>query len=305
MFPLFSIFPGASQGLGRNMPILVNEPSRAGEWFSLLGTPETDERRWFNVMQQTAGGSRLLQFIPIFPCPGNHEIDDQRTMTEKIFSRREAMNMRIYLQLFRPLYPSQEYGPNGRQWYSVEYGDIHLVSLSAFRWFAWPAHEKPDWFLFDDIGRGSPQYEWLKKALITAQQCRYTWISMHWHIFNRSRATQIPFTRPVPSAGNPNRMIYPQNEDYALRDLKPLWEEYGVNAVSYGHAHVYERYTSNGIQYVEASSIGNTYRNGREPKCSGQEGEKHRVIMVLTSRGLRFWASSTIKKRLGRLRPRR
>ena len=58
-------------------------------------------------------------------------------------------------------------------------------------------------------------------------------------------------------------------------DLKPLWEKYEVNAVSYGHAHVYERYTAKGVQYVEASSIGNTYRNGKDPQCSGQEGEKY------------------------------
>ena len=254
---------------------LVNDPIRAGEWFSLPGTPEIDERRWFNVMQQTAGGCRLLQYTPIFPCPGNHEIDDQRTMTDKTFARRDAMSLRIYMQLFRPLYPEQEYGPNGRHWYSMDYGDLHLVSLSAFRWFAWPAHEKPGWFLFDHIGKGSAQYEWLKEDLITAQRRKYIWVSMHWHVFNRSQATRVPFTQPISLAGNPAREIYPQEEDYVLRDLKPLWEKYAVHAVSYGHAHVYERYTSNGIQYVEASSIGNTYRNGKDPTCSGQEGGKY------------------------------
>jgi hypothetical protein len=76
-------------------------------------------------------------------------------------------------------------------------------------------------------------------------------------------------------ASNPARKIYLQEEDYVLRDLKPLWEKHGVHAVSYGHAHVYERYTSNGIQYVEASSIGNTYRNEKDPRCSGQEGGKY------------------------------
>ncbi|NWF54955.1 MAG: metallophosphoesterase family protein [Syntrophaceae bacterium] len=254
---------------------LVNDPIRAGEWFSLPGTPEVDERRWFNVMQQTGGGCRLLQYIPIFPCPGNHEIDDQRTMTHKNFARREAMSLRIYMQLFRPLYPDQEYGPNGRHWYSADYGDLHLISLSVFRWFAWPAHEKPGWFLFDDIGRRSPQYEWLREDLISAQQRKYIWVSMHWHVFNRSRATRIPFTHPADMPGNPTSMIYDRREDFIFRDLKPLWEKSGVQAVSYGHAHVYERYTSQGIQYLEASSIGNTYRNGKEPQCSGQEGGRY------------------------------
>jgi hypothetical protein len=254
---------------------LVNDPTRAGEWFSIPGTPEIKERRWFTVMQQTASGCRLLQYIPIFPCPGNHEVDDQRTMTDKRFARREAMSLKIYMQLFRPLYPEQDYGSNGRHWYSIDYGDLHLVSLSAFRWFAWPAHEKPGWFLFDDIGKGSPQFEWLKEDLITAQQRKYIWVSMHWHVFNRSRATRIPFTRPVPSPRDSARMIYLQDEDYIFKNLKPLWEKYGVQAVSYGHAHVYERYASNGVQYVEASSIGNTYRNEKDPRCSGQEGQEY------------------------------
>jgi hypothetical protein len=62
---------------------------------------------------------------------------------------------------------------------------------------------------------------------------------------------------------------YPADQDYLLRDIKPLYEKYGVNAVSFGHSHVYERYCFNGVNYIEAASIGNSYVNPSDPLHSG------------------------------------
>ena len=42
--------------------------------------------------------------------------------------------------------------------------------------------------------------------------------------------------------------------------LRPIYETYGVDAVNFGHSHVYERYQINGVNYIEAASIGNNYR---------------------------------------------
>lgn len=42
--------------------------------------------------------------------------------------------------------------------------------------------------------------------------------------------------------------------------LRPIYETYGVDAVNIGHSHVYERYQINGVNYIEAASIGNNYR---------------------------------------------
>jgi hypothetical protein len=108
----------------------------------------------------------------------------------------------------------------------------------------------------------------LKKDLPNARDQKYKWITMHWHMFNRSRDLGIPFTDPVPVSHDPNRMTYPAEEDYLLRDFKPLLERYGVDAVSYGHTHVYERYRINGIHYIEAASNGNNYRSPNDPPCS-------------------------------------
>ena len=93
-------------------------------------------------------------------------------------------------------------------------------------------------------------------------------------MFNRpSQATNIPYTDPVLVNGVET---YPAEQDYLLRDIKPLYEKYGVIAVSFGHSHVYGRYLFNGVNYIEAASIGNTYENNSDPMYSGQ-GEQYPV----------------------------
>ncbi len=247
---------------------MTNAPIKAGEWFTLPGAPEQDDKRWFNVMQQTADGCRLLQYMPLYPAPGNHEIDDQTLLSDRKLTAREKLSMRIYMQLFRPLYPDQQYGAGGRHWYSADYGDLHLVSLSLTRWFNWPATQAPGWYLFDDVKRGSPQFDWLEQDLAGVAVRQYIWVTQHWHMFNRATDVSVPYTDPVPSASDPEKMEYPADRDFLLRDLQPLFEEYGVNAVNFGHSHVYERYRVNGVSYIEAASIGNTYRTAKDPVCS-------------------------------------
>lgn len=247
---------------------LVNTACHAGEWFSVPGTSEEDDKRWFNAMQQTTGDTRLLQYTPIFPSPGNHEINEQERLTDKTLADRSKLSLKIYMQLFRTLYPEQQYEPNGKHWYSVDYADLHLDSLSILRSFGWPATEKPGWFMFDDIKASSPQYQWLQHDLETAKSRKYKWVTQHWHMYNRRDDVCVPYTDPVPSPDNPDLMLYPSQDDYLQRDIKPLFEKYGVNGVSFGHSHVYERYLINGVNYIEAASIGNTYRVPTDPSCS-------------------------------------
>jgi hypothetical protein len=249
---------------------LVNNSTHMEEWLSYPGTsiPEGDEHRWFNVMQQTTDGARLMQYIPTFPSPGNHEIDEQDRLKDPSLSDRQKLNLKIYMQLFRPLYPKQQYGADGKHWYFADFGDLHIVSLSLNRWFGYAKETPPGWFLLDGIKAGSPQYNWLKKDLKDVEKKKYIWVTEHWHMFNRpSQATDVPYTDPVLVNGVET---YPADQDYLLRDIKPLYEKYGVNAVSFGHSHVYERYLFNGVNYIEAASIGNSYVNPSDPLHSGQ-----------------------------------
>lgn len=243
---------------------LQNTPWKSSEWFPVPGVyavPAEKGKEWFPVMQQTEGGARLLQYAPIFPTPGNHELDDQRALTDKTMALDTSKwSLSIYMQIFRPLYPEQEYGAGGKHWYSADFADLHIVSLSAFRWHPWAGDEAPGWQIFDDLKPGSPQYEWLLEDL-TTNESTFKWVTLHWHMMNRGVDGHTPFSPPVVEGG---KVKYPE-PDYCHHYLKPLFELCGVNAVSFGHSHVYERYRINGVHYIEAATIGNTYRADSDP----------------------------------------
>jgi hypothetical protein len=167
------------------------------------------------------------------------------------------------MQLFRPLYPDQEYGVNGRRWYSANYGDMHITSINVHRWQAWDGFEAPGWITKNDISPESKQVKWLSEDLENAGT-KYKWVMMHWHMMNRGDDGYIPVSNPEPDKNNPGKVIYP-NGDYCYDVLRPLFEKNGVNAVNYGHSHVYERYFLNGVNYIEAASIGNNYRGTNDP----------------------------------------
>ena len=93
---------------------------------------------------------------------------------------------------------------------------------------------------------------------------KYKWVVMHWHMVNRGDDGYFPASAPVQDTANPDKVIYPDG-DYCWDVLRPLYEEYKVNGVNYGHSHVYERYLINGVNYIEAATIGNNYRATNDP----------------------------------------
>lgn len=245
---------------------LQNTPWKAGEWFFVEDcfiAPNELGKTWFEIMQQEEDGSELLQYTPIFVTPGNHEVDDQRIMSSKemTVNNVDDWSLSIYMQIFRPLYPEQEYYPNGRHWYSADYGDLHISSISAFRWQAWSGLESPGWMMFDDISQGSPQVKWLRDDL-KESDAQYKWVNMHWHMVNRGDDGWYPYSEPL--VKKDGSVKYPHG-DYAWNVLRPLYEKYGVNGVNFGHSHVYERYLINDVNYIEAASIGNNYRGQDDP----------------------------------------
>jgi len=273
-----------------------NTPWKIGEWFPVDGcfiAPAEKGKEWFTAMQQTQDSTRLLQYLPIFPCPGNHEIDDQRILVDKeMASDPSKKTMSIYLQLFRPLYPEQTADGRGKRWYSFEYGNMHMISLSAARWydrFAINGHEEPGWFMFEDIYYGSPQITWLEDDLTKNQSRRYKWVFHHYDILNRGYQLEgfVPMSDPMPDPNNPGRVIYPYG-DLGWHVLRSIYEKYDVTAVSFGHTHVYERYLLNKVHYIEAATIGNNYRGKDDPPhFSGVlplvEQNDFRSVMVVSS----------------------
>ena len=230
---------------------------------------------------QQQNGAELLQYCPLFMCPGNHEVDDVRVSWEKAFgSRDENWSWSVYMQLFRPLYPDRDVSLTGKRWYSADYGDLHIVSLSVQRYARWSAYEAPGWRLTDSIAPGSPQISWLERDLRCAQT-KFKWVILHWHLLNKGHDVQPLLCQPViDEQGN---AAYPYDHGEILMDI---FEAGGVNGVSYGHSHVYERYYAKGAHYIEAANFTICYReenapvhpSGRVPIVEDNSGKSFLIV---------------------------
>lgn len=230
---------------------------RLDSWFDTKEpwqSEKTRERAFFPCMQQE-NGARLMQYSPLFFCPGNHEVDDIRCYSDKELIDDEAnWNWSIFMQIFRPLYPDSNTSVSGRRWYSVDYADMHIVSLSINRFCGWYSYLPPGWKIYDSIAPGSPQINWLKKDLYTNKQ-KFTWVIQHFHILNKGKDVQKNLCEPeINTDGN---VTYPHDHGGMLMDL---FSENGVNAVTFGHSHVYERYYRKSTHYIEAAYLSICYR---------------------------------------------
>lgn len=235
---------------------------RIDSWFD-TGEDWQDEKTkksaFFPAMQQE-NGARLMQYAPLFFCPGNHELDDIRCYHNKELGEiADNWNWHIFRQFFRPLYPDTDTTVTGRRWYSADYGDLHIISLNINRFCCWPPSEYPGWRVYDSISPDGPQVTWLKDDL-RKDNSKFKWVIQHFHFLNKGGDVQFNFCDPVI---NENGVAtYPF--DHA-GDLMDLYSENGVNAVTYGHSHVYERYYRKTTHYIEAAYLSVCFRVGGEP----------------------------------------
>ena len=226
---------------------------RADQWIDLDEPWQEEEARrrtFFSAMQQQ-NGARLMQYCPTFFCPGNHEVDDLRVGTDKEYALDDShWTWSICMQIFRPLYPDGDYSLSGKRWYGANYSDLHITSLHIMRWATWGAYEKPGWRLADSIAPFSPQLRFLENDLASTDK-PFKWVIQHWHLLNKGTDVQCNLCPPeLDAAGN---ISYPNDYGSLLIDL---FSRYGVNGVSYGHSHVYERYFFRGTHYIEAAYLG-------------------------------------------------
>lgn len=230
---------------------------RLDQWFDLhedWQDEKTRQNAFFPCMQQENGAS-LMQYAPTFLCPGNHELDDLRCSTDAELSKDPSRwTWSIYMQLFRPLYPDGAYAPDGKRWYSAEYSDMHIVSLSVNRYAIWSPYEEPGWRMYDPITPDSPQFLWLRKDLENSD-AKFKWIIQHFHILNKGRDVQFHLCDP--EIGADGTVSYPHDHETLLMDL---YSQNGVNAVTFGHSHVYERYYRTSTHYIEAAYLSVCYR---------------------------------------------
>jgi predicted phosphodiesterase len=215
---------------------LVDEPDRVADWYG-------GERSFFDVFTGLQPGAPLLQNIPLFPSLGNHEYGEKERSASYL---DETESLQTYTSLFDL--------PGNERYYSHDYGNVHFIHLNIARQWSSNAATKPQWILGDRITPGSAQYRWLAKDLAQNRQ-PWTVVSFHHPMMGQGHNTSPNFCDPVKQADG----AYDYPRDVLYNDLRPLFEKHGVNLVIWGHSHAYEHYYVNGIHYVEASCIGNTY----------------------------------------------
>lgn len=180
-------------------------------------------------------------------------------------------------------------GPAGETFYTQQLGDVFLIGLYATRIWRSPdlgagtrgkyreaeqdLNTPDNWgwgeFIFEDIAKGSRQYEWLKGVLASPEfkAAKYKVVMMHQPVHGLGDNSNPTYTHPVQVIDRDAqgkitavRYEYPREEDVFIRDVEPLLEAAGVNLVYTGHSHVWNRFqTKGGLKYLESSNVGNTY----------------------------------------------
>lgn len=235
---------------------------RLDQWFDTGEEWQSEESKksaFFPCMQQE-NGARLMQYAPTFLCPGNHELDDMRCDHRREYGDIDEMwNWSVFMQMFRPLYPDTDTSLTGTRWYSAQFGDMHIVSLNVNRFPGWNHWEYPGLRIYDSIEPDSPQYRWLEEDL-SADRSTFKWVIQHFHLLNKGGDVQYNFCQPV--IDEDGNATYPHDYGSVLMDL---FSAYGVNAVTYGHSHVYERYFRKSTHFIEAAYLSVTFRGDNAP----------------------------------------
>ncbi|WP_041244506.1 metallophosphoesterase family protein [Gloeobacter kilaueensis] len=277
---------------------LVNVPDRVSEWFD-----DNRGNAFFACLQGRAHyalagrvyrGGALLQYAPIFPCIGNHEVmgavADQAAFS--LASARPVEAARALgiaeAQLIAHTYNSWSYQTlfGAPPYYALSFGDVRLIALYGTRVWRSPLRDRKGkysedpaqldspqhWghgeFIFEPVCAGSLQYEWLKTELLKPEfrRARYRIVMLHHPLHGLGGNIVPPFCDPVADITRDDqgrikavRYRYPKAQDQLLNDLKPLLEAHGVQLVLFGHSHLWNRFDSGATHYLETANVGNTF----------------------------------------------
>lgn len=131
--------------------------------------------------------------------------------------------------------------PGKEAYYPFTYGNAEFFMLNSNR-------------RKDQFQPGGEQYEWLKTELARST-ARWKFVAMH----------HAPYSTDENDYGNSWETAETDQGDLKVRQLVPIFEEYGVDMVFFGHLHSYSRIgpilqnkinTQNGVWYIQAGGAG-------------------------------------------------
>jgi acid phosphatase type 7 len=165
------------------------------------GKDDEFQKHVFNVYSESFFCNTAL-----YPSPGNHDYGGQIDTLDIPYFRNFTM----------PTKGESGGIPSGSEsYYSVDYGNVHLVSLDSY------GKMQDGYRLYDTLGS---QVQWLKKDLAA----------------NKLPWTVIYFHHPPYTKGSHDS----DTEDFLVKireNVVPIFEKYKVDLVLAGHSHVYER----------------------------------------------------------------
>jgi hypothetical protein len=162
------------------------------------------QSNFFNIYKDT-----LLKRYPMFPSPGNHDYNDDKTAQDT--------HDIAYYQIFSMPVDGEAGGvpSHNQSYYSYDLGNIHFLSLDSYG-------REDSKRLYDTTGA---QVEWIRKDLEANKNKE--WIIAYWH-------------HPPYTMGSHNS---DHTEELTLirENFIQILERYGVDLVLCGHSHDYER----------------------------------------------------------------
>ncbi|MEM9926173.1 MAG: metallophosphoesterase family protein [Cyanobacteria bacterium P01_D01_bin.50] len=226
--------------------------------------------------------------------------------------KANSFNTDTYEEIFS--LPKSKSG--GEKYYATTFGDVRLVVLYATNIWRVPSLEpkakgkyrereadfnnRENWgygqHIFEPIDKGSAQYNWLVEELNSPEfkQAKYKVVMFHHPVHSLGDNIIPAYTNPVQTIEKDDsgkitavRYEYPLEKDYLIRDIIPLLEKNDVQLVFYGHSHIWNRFRSTRINFLESSNVGNTYGAYLgEKKRNIPQGYKEKYIEVGDPNGL-------------------
>jgi 3',5'-cyclic AMP phosphodiesterase CpdA len=162
------------------------------------------QSNFFNIYKDT-----LLKKYPLFPAPGNHDYNDDKTAQDT--------HDIAYYQIFSMPVNGEAGGlaSHNPAFYSFDLGNIHFLSLDSYG-------REDSQKMYDTAGA---QVQWIKKDLEANKN--KGWVIAYWH--------HPPYTMGSHNSDKEQDLVQ------IRQNFIQILERYGVDLVLCGHSHDYER----------------------------------------------------------------